>query len=210
MVQIFHIDHNDFAAEVADGNVSVNLTQMAKPFGKSKQPIHWLKTREAREYITALISYRSMQNSRLRKSILTDTQKVDNSKVGKSTLLQKMKLTEGLITVKNGGAKGEHGTWAHDYRIVMRFAQWLSPEFSIKVDELLVSLLRGTREVIENDCPYTKDLLEMLPAMHMEGAISLELLLDIMNDVCHIDDTALRTRIAAKVISLRKSGVQSV
>jgi hypothetical protein len=202
MIQIFNVEHNDFAAEVVNGNVSVNLTQMAKPFGKSKRPVEWLRTREAREYITALIAYKSMQNSRVGKSTLTDTQGVE-SKVGKSTLLRKTKLTDGLITVKNGGAPGEHGTWAHDYRLVMRFAQWLSPEFSIKVDELLVGLLRGTREIVENDCPYTRDL----PELPVFGQAMPELLLDIMNDVCYIDDMALRIRIAAKVMTLRKSSV---
>jgi hypothetical protein len=135
MIRIFNIDHNDFAAEVANGNVSVNLTQMAKPFGKSKQPFEWLRTREAREYITALIGYKSTQNSRPGNSGLTENQEVSDSKnsklkksslidnhgvgdsksgrVGKSTLPREAKLTEGLITVKNGGSPGEHGTWAH-------------------------------------------------------------------------------------------------
>jgi hypothetical protein len=209
MVQIFNIDHNDFAAEVDNGNVSVNLTQMAKPFGKAKQPAQWLKTREAREYITALITYKSTQNSKLKKSSLTDTQEVGNSKVKKSTLLRETKLTDGLITVKHGGSSDNHGTWAHDYRIAMRFAQWLDPEFSIKVDELLVGLLRGTREIVENDCPYTQPDV-FLPDSPAFCQTTPELLLDIMNDVCHVDDAALRTRMAAKIMTLHKSGVQSM
>lgn len=46
-----------------------------------------------------------------------------------------------LVKVRKGGTPDEQGTWANDYRIAMRFAQWLSPAFAIKVDEMLVNLL---------------------------------------------------------------------
>ena len=39
----------------------------------------------------------------------------------------------------------EQGTWCRDYRIALRFAQWLSPEFSIKVDEAILGLLTASR-----------------------------------------------------------------
>lgn len=54
-----------------------------------------------------------------------------------------------LVKVRNGGVPGNNGTWAMDYRIAMRFAQWLSPEFSIAVDEMLVKLMRGDAVLAE-------------------------------------------------------------
>lgn len=54
--------------------------------------------------------------------------------------LQKCNLAD-LIEVRNGGVPGTNGTWCRDYRIALRFAQWLSPEFSIKVDEAILGLL---------------------------------------------------------------------
>jgi hypothetical protein len=51
--------------------------------------------------------------------------------------------TADLLIVKRGGTPNEQGTWANDYRIAMRFAQWLSPEFSIMVDDMLVRLMTG-------------------------------------------------------------------
>ena len=47
----------------------------------------------------------------------------------------KNRNVDSLIVTKQGGnvAEIEQGTWATDYRIAMRFAQWLSPEFSLKV-----------------------------------------------------------------------------
>ena len=53
--------------------------------------------------------------------------------------------TADLLEVKQGGDPLEQGTWCRDYRIALRFAQWLSPEFSIKVDEVILNLLTGRR-----------------------------------------------------------------
>ena len=46
------VDHNRFAAEILSGNARVNLTAMAKPFGKL--PKDWLKTTETKDYIKAV------------------------------------------------------------------------------------------------------------------------------------------------------------
>lgn len=56
---------------------------------------------------------------------------------------QKCPLAD-LVEVRNGGVPGTNGTWCRDYRIALRFAQWLSPEFSIKVDEAILGLLAGS------------------------------------------------------------------
>lgn len=52
--------------------------------------------------------------------------------------------TADLLEVRQGGDPLEQGTWCRDYRIALRFAQWLSPEFSIKVDEVILGLLAGS------------------------------------------------------------------
>lgn len=116
-LQLVEIDHNRFAVEVKDGNISVNLTKMARPFGKF--PKDWLITKEAKDYLEVLSVSRNL-------------------------------LTADLTRVIRGGTPDEQGTWAFDYRIAMRFAQWLSPEFSIAVDELLVNLLTGQATVRKN------------------------------------------------------------
>ena len=109
-LQMLEFDHHKFAVELCSGNVNVNLTQMAKPFGSLKKPNNWLRSEESKEYL----------------KVLSTSQKRE---------------VRDLMDVKNGGAN--RGTWCTDYRIAMRFAQWLSPEFSIAVDEMLVNLLRG-------------------------------------------------------------------
>lgn len=115
-LQMVEIDHNKFAVELMNGNASVNLTQMSKPFGRSKRPEVWLRTQESADYIDAV-----------------------------SVALKS--ATADILTVKQGGTN--QGTWAHDYRIAMRFAQWLSPRFSVEVDELLLKLLTKQSIVVE-------------------------------------------------------------
>lgn len=120
-------DNSNILSAIVDGisidyqresnNCRVNLTKMAKPFGK--RVIDWLNLPSTKEYLTLL------------QDIVSDVRKSNN--------------VEPLIVTKQGGNVVEtvQGTWATDYRIAMRFAQWLSPEFSIKVDELLVKIVSG-------------------------------------------------------------------
>lgn len=106
------VNGSRFAAEVVMGNARVNLSQMAKPFGKRVRD--WLRTDEAQEYLYAI----------------SDAQKCASAD---------------LLEVRKGGDPLEQGTWCRDYRIALRFAQWLSPEFSIKVDEAILGLLTASR-----------------------------------------------------------------
>jgi phage antirepressor YoqD-like protein len=88
-----------------DGEVMVNATQMAKPFGK--RPVDFLRLPSTEEYLEAL-------SSTVRKS-----------------------HSEFYRTV-NGGANP--GTWFCQ-KLTIRFAQWLSPQFSVWVDAKIEELL---------------------------------------------------------------------
>lgn len=98
-------------------NCLVNLTEMAKPFGEEKKPANWLRLSSTKEYLAALS-----------KLIFSQSAKTRSGK---------------LIFTRNGGIPGTNGTWCTDYRVAMRFAQWLSPKFSVKVDDILVKIARG-------------------------------------------------------------------
>lgn len=110
------IDQHTFAVELINGNVHVNLTQMAKPFGKT--PKDWLRTEESSIYLRAL------------------------------AVRQKCPTAD-LVKIRQGGSPDSQGTWTTDRRIAIRFAQWLSPQFSIAVDELLFKLISGNAIVAE-------------------------------------------------------------
>jgi hypothetical protein len=113
-MQMVEIDHAKFAVEMKSGNISVNLSQMAKKFGK--KPSDWLRTDESKRYVDKLATKQ--------KCVLTD-----------------------LVSVVNGGK--QPGTWAHDYRIVMRFAQWINEDFALSVDELLMKLMTKQAVIAE-------------------------------------------------------------
>lgn len=117
-IETIVVDGNELAIERQSGNVWVNLTQMAKPFGRSKQPTQWARTKEAQDYLLAL------------------------------SVLHKCSTAD-LLIVRKGGAPEEQGTWCTDYRVAMRFAQWLSTDFSIKVDALLVQIANGEKIVAD-------------------------------------------------------------
>ena len=77
------------------------------------------------------------------------------------------RATTDLVEVRQGGSPENQGTWCKDYRIALRFAQWLSPEFSIMVDEVMLRLLSGKR-IVAPRLPMPKDRDEVLGAFFAE------------------------------------------
>ena len=124
LIELVQVDGKELAIERQNENCWVNLTEMAKPFGKL--PKDWLKQQYVKDYLQFLAD---MINER--KDVRP--------------------ITPGdLIIVRKGNtSKYEQGTWCTDYRIAMRFAQWLDARFSVKVDTLLVRIANG--ELMVND-----------------------------------------------------------
>lgn len=143
-LEMVKVNQSRFAAEILNGNASINLTQMSQPFGRSFRPGNWLKTEEAQRYIKAI-------------AVATN------------------RATADLVEVRQGGSPENQGTWCKDYRIALRYAQWLSPEFSILVDEEMLRLLSG-KGVTERyplkpsrqRLPMPKDRDEVLGAFYAE------------------------------------------
>jgi hypothetical protein len=57
-LQMVKIDQNKFAVQLIDGNVSVNLSQMAKAFGKRTSD--WVKLKETQDYLQELSKTRNL------------------------------------------------------------------------------------------------------------------------------------------------------
>jgi hypothetical protein len=53
-LQVVKVNNHLFAVELVTGNVHANLTQMAKPYGRTKRPASWLRTDAAKSYIERL------------------------------------------------------------------------------------------------------------------------------------------------------------
>jgi phage antirepressor YoqD-like protein len=98
-----------------DGEVMVNATQMAKPFGKLTA--NFLQTQQTKDFITALENHYCNSN--------TDRYGISHTKI---------------VQVINGGTNP--GTWMHQ-KLALKFAAWLSPEFELwvydRVEELLTT-----------------------------------------------------------------------
>lgn len=136
LIELVQVDGKELAIERQDENCWVNLTGMAKPFGKL--PKDWLKQQYVIEYLQSLTDKINEQS--------------DKRHFGFNQKDERPFATvtpEDLIVIRKGGRKGEAGTWCIDYRIAMRFAQWLDARFSIEVDTLLVRIANG--ELIVND-----------------------------------------------------------
>ncbi len=120
-VQTVVLNDSRFAVEERNGNISFNMTMMSKTFGKGKRPTDWLKTEESERYLKAL------------------------TVTGKIVTAQNQPVIK-LVEVRQGGTPELQGTWANDYRIAMRYAQWLDMDLAIAVDELIYKIL--TKQVI--------------------------------------------------------------
>lgn len=104
-----------------NGDVILNATQMAKPYGKLVKD--WLILKQTQEYIKALIISRE-----------------GNSPNGDYQALTDFANIPGYTRTVQGGKPDEQGTWVHR-KIAIRFAQWLNPNFAIWVDNKIEDLL---------------------------------------------------------------------
>lgn len=111
-LSVFAYEGANISFRTLEGHVMVNATEMAKTFGK--EPVHFLRNKQTKEYITILSQSANLQS-------------------------------EKIVDVQNGGSNP--GTWLHEL-IALRFAQWLSPHFSIWVDKHIKELLtKGNTEI---------------------------------------------------------------
>jgi len=121
-LNVFRYEGQIITFKTVESVLMVNATEMAKPFGK--QPSHFLDNKEINDYILALSQY---ANSHTEKSHSVNLQ------------------TDQIYTTTNGGKNP--GTWFCEL-LAIRFAQWLSPQFSVWVDVHIKELLyHGKTEI---------------------------------------------------------------
>lgn len=120
LIEILHIEGNEVAvSRQGINNCMVNLTQMAKPYGPNKAPDRWLRSTEAKEFLTALEEEKSARQ-------IWRTQ------------------NEPLIIKRIGNSSEfEQGTWCTDYHVAIKFAMWLNPHFGIAVIDGFIKFLTG-------------------------------------------------------------------
>ena len=114
--EIIEIDSIGITIDVSmltkTGSMEFNATEMAKPY--DKQPSDFLRLERTREYMSALLD------------VLSGKGNSPNDE-------------NDLFRVRKGGKY--QGTWMHQ-KLALEFARWLSPKFSVKLDDLIIEKLR--------------------------------------------------------------------
>ena len=101
------------------------------------------------------------------------------------------------------------------YRLIFKSRKPEAEQLKTWVFEEVLPMIRKTGkyapEIVENDCPYTRNLDELLPMNEqLYSQEATEWVLSIMSDVCHamnntcyIENSVLRTNIAARLMAIR-------
>ena len=114
-ISVFQYNEQKITFKLANGEVMVNATQMAKPFGK--RPDKYLMLESTKEFMQVL-----------------EGQLKGNSSIGDYQLVMKIK----------GGVETEQGTWLNQ-TLAIDFARWLSPEFNLwTIDKIMELIQKGT------------------------------------------------------------------
>lgn len=117
-LQVFNYEGVPVTFQLENGEIMINATQMAKPFGK--------------------VVYEYLR--------LPSTKKLLKAITGKSRISENQ-----LVTSKQGSSELGGGTWLHE-EVAVDFAQWLSIEFKLWVNERLRELLKkGVTTVGDDD-----------------------------------------------------------
>lgn len=130
--QIFNYDDANITFTDENGNVFVNATEMAKPFGK--KPADWLRTNQTKDFLEALEIHLSQKNDSHFANMRTENSENE---------LKFFKME--LVKVQNGGAYP--GTWFHE-DVALEFARWLSPAFAIWCNDRIKEIIRN--QAVEN------------------------------------------------------------
>lgn len=141
LIEILNIEGNEVAvSRQGINNCMVNLTQMAKPYGKGKQVSNWLRRRETIEYL----QYRSskMRNENQERSSISRFTTEVAERYGNPRNEIDPTFGGQIIMVQGGNAK-EQGTWCTDFHIALDFALWLDPVRKDIVYDHFIKFLTG-------------------------------------------------------------------
>jgi hypothetical protein len=117
-----------------EGEVFMNATEMARPFGRSKRVGNFLRNKNVIEYIEAL--QKGIADIQIRTS-------ADYKVV--------------IIPKKGGNDKNDQGTW-FQRNLALEFARWLNPKFNVwcnkQIDEIIT---KGFSALTEEATEYIED-----------------------------------------------------
>lgn len=138
LIEILNIEGNAVAVErIDEKNFKVNLTQLAKPYGKKLND--WLRLKTTQEYL----QYRQKKcygNSR-----------ITSDRYGNSHNGEYDPTYGGQIIVRKGNSSMyEQGTWCTDFHIALDCIAWLDPKRKDAVYDVFIAFMNGQLVPAEN------------------------------------------------------------
>lgn len=129
LIEILNIEGNEVAvSRQGINNCMVNLTQMAKPYGKLVAD--WLRLKSTREYLT------HRGKAAIEEKLLLEG-------YGNSHITFDETYGGQIIVRKGNSSKFEQGTWCTDFHIALDFALWLDPVRKDIVYDHFIKFLTG-------------------------------------------------------------------
>lgn len=126
-LKIFNYQKNAVSFRKSDnGNMMVNATEMARPFGK--RPTKWLELPSTVSFLETLAKVRKSHTSNVRFSDTSNNQ---------------------LVMSQMGSPENGGGTWMHE-DVALEFARWLNPEFAIWCNDRIKELLTNGLTASDN------------------------------------------------------------
>lgn len=186
LIEILNIEGNEVAvSRQGINNCMVNLTQMAKPYGKKLND--WLRLKTTQEYL----AYRAKKNN----EEFAPFERYGNSRNENQECCGNSRFTfdetyGGQIIVRKGNSsKFEQGSWCTDFHIALDFALWLDPVRKDIVYDHFIKFLTG-RNV------GTLVNTRILPApKHREGFRKLEAILRRYTSLGNLKEIAKRHKV---------------
>ncbi len=158
LIEILNVEGNEVAvSRQGINNCMVNLTQMAKPYGKLVAD--WLRLSSTKEYLL----YRMKSVAGIPATGIDGLECYGNSHITNASTYG------GQIIVRKGNtSKYEQGTWCTDFHIALDFYSWLNPAGKDVIYDVFIKFLTG-RNV------GTMAAARRLPApKHRDGFLRLE------------------------------------
>lgn len=139
LIEILNIEGNEVAvSRQGINNCMVNLTQMAKPYGKKLND--WLRLKTTQEYLAYRVKKINEEFAPLER--YGNSRNENQECCGNSCFTFDETYGGQIIMVQGGNAK-EQGTWCTDFHIALDFALWLDPVRKDIVYDVFIKFLTG-------------------------------------------------------------------
>lgn len=140
LIEILQIGENEVAvSRQGINNCMVNLTQMAKPYGKKLND--WLRLKTTQEYL----AYRAKMATEKAKLLerYGNSRNENNECCGNSRNTFDQSYGGQIIIKRGNSSKYEQGTWCTDFHIALDFAVWLDPVRKDMVYDIFTKFITG-------------------------------------------------------------------